>query len=86
MEGVFKRRDDDQIISRLVNLWPLAAAIVSGIVCVSLLKFRVDNHEERMIKIERSVEELQGIKSNTQLLVDVLVNKSHELRRHREED
>lgn len=80
MDAALRRREDgnrdDLIITRLVRLWPLAAAVVAGIVSLSVLKYRVENHEVRIVQVEKNVEELRAIKANTDLLVEHLIRPS----------
>lgn len=67
------RRSDDQIISKIVKFWPLVAAIVGIIVTIYLTKDRVENHEVRIVQVEKDVKDLQVIKANTELLVDYII-------------
>ena len=75
MEATLKRRSEDQILNRMISLWPLIAAIVGGVASMSIIKYQVNNPEGRIMKVEKDVEELKAIKSNVDLLVDVLVRR-----------
>lgn len=73
MESILKRRGEDQVISKLIKMWPLVAAVIGGIVSFSILRYRVDEHEVRIVKIERSMQDIDSIKSNTDILLRELV-------------
>lgn len=66
------RRDADSTVSKLMNLWPLIVALVSMIAMATTIKNRVDDHEARIGRLENSMD---SIKTNTDRLVDELLDK-----------
>ncbi len=63
------RRDSDTLTGKIAKLWPMLVALISVIAMATTLKNKVDNHEDRIIRLESS---LDRIASNTDKMVDIL--------------
>lgn len=70
-----KRRHDDQTLNKIIKFWPLLVFIIGGIVTVAVMQNKVDNHEVRITNVESDIKDLQKVKANTDLLVEVLINR-----------
>jgi hypothetical protein len=76
------RRNGDRFIHKLINLWPLIIALISVIAMATTVKNKVDDHENRISKLERSMER---VADNTDRLVTELLDKKYLKENHTNE-
>jgi len=77
----YGRRNGDSVMRKIVDLWPVILAVVTLIYGAAMIQGKVADHEVRITKLETG---MGAIQSDTDRLVEELINKPHHRRQNNE--